>query len=275
MKKYVISTPSYDFVATITKDLVYKETNYFMFGGKRECVTIIIHKNDPIAILQSVTKGAECAYNKPLPEKEGTRAMIAIAFATCIRLFPHVHTISIEDEAMTDCDNGVPMYLADMYVVQYGTTYYGKYFGATPDSKDIKRKLRHLHADFVATSKSLPFSHLWNMIRSKLPPLQPAEYAKIHQEYKKVYDSATSLFDMFQKLNQSGCGTINRWIPTMLRKVYGLNLHGSLWSITRNTIESYETRHTILSTKRVSSLPYLPKEPSATLRIDGGNQLID
>ena len=132
---------SYETASTVGKYKVEFDTQpngdvqFILWNPNVPCVTIYIHMDTHIAVLNSLQYSPQCTIDGVMKRGQGTKEMLDFAFRLAKKL--GASTIELEDESTILCETGEKIKLGPFYFLRYGITWYEKYFGFRPKSEYV------------------------------------------------------------------------------------------------------------------------------------------
>ena len=242
---YKITTNQYTFDMTISKfENIYTIRYGDATNREGPCVELTYDLTTPSKLkLDNLEYKTHCSDGGNLKRGEGTIHMIQSVLKLLMSQFPKLSKVSLHDVATIQCKQH-SVSLAYIYVLCYGTTWYGKYLHAKPKNKDIKRGLDDLQHTL-----------------SQDPHARPLGF--------KPSSDHTTWYDYFQsKKDSKDCMFFWDNMPS-IKALVKVPLTYSEWYVSRKHIDKYEDVHITLISKTTDTRNH--HKGGSTLRPKGSH----
>ncbi len=242
MSYYRIKSGNLIFYAKVEERLVEKRT-IIQFGSAKfkDCLSIHMFGKSKIAELHGMIYNELCAINMPLPKGDGTIRMAKAALSFMTHINPRIQTVEITDNSQIDCGKN-KVSLSDMYFATRGQTWYQAKLGAVPIFKKYDQIV-----DIMHKKPNLDFDDLWEQYLKDGLILYRYDKSYYEQKYKEAPSWFAFLRDWIE---EEGCrpfiwlSDIPIGIMAVIAEANGMEgfetFYGTLWEITKSTIESYD-----------------------------------
>ena len=142
-----------------------RDIRMFLWNRKRPCVTMVIDKEDKVAVIDTIEYNPECTVDGRMQRGEGTRDMIT--FALKLLKNSGATTVQLTDKSSVVCE-GEKIRLGLMYFFKYGQTWYEKYFGFQPEAKYAERYNRAKEIQKTLGLETKPCTYFTNDVLDDL-----------------------------------------------------------------------------------------------------------
>jgi hypothetical protein len=230
------------YYATITK--TKKEDTVIIGGVTIKCVVITVDNKNNIAILQTVQHCTECSFFDKLKKGVETINMIQSALKMIIAMYPNISEIEFADNSFIQCNNGKRISLPEFYYIKYGKTWYEKHFNTTLNSKYPKYiNAKQLVDDSASNKINLSKNEFMEKYYNNLSGNKLGLIEKCYKPGVSVKEFIISISN-----NNIDC----KYYQDVFEKNILTILHGSQWIISKETIELYPTKSTILEMEKIN-----------------------
>ncbi len=169
------------------------------------CIIISLDANDDEAILQEFEKFST----------SDTAEMLQATLKWLMQTYPHIQKVSLTDKSYIPVSDVYSLPLPEYYLLAHGETMYQARYGAVPDPS-MKR-----------TPKFLQSYQYFRNLDVAQTPLAPYT----NQGHKKVYQVIAEIFRQHIHTTED--------VQKLMKRIHLPPITGTLWQISRKTIESY------------------------------------
>ena len=254
---YRLETADYKFYLTISKGV---GADIISIGGnKGECVNVAINTPESLAVqrgyhrvdvaaIPTLAWNAKCAIDKDLAKGSGTIAMINTVLSETIKRYSYVKLFTFRDNSHITCSNGKEISLLSLSVVEYGKTWYERYFNAFIDDSKLNKQYKNGIKIMNDPELKMSFTDFKNTIKS-YTNASTVESLKPHYESSATYFMFfKSILDMVGKTGL--CILVIDWIDMFILHIFQFNPNGALWAIRSSSIGPVQIENETQLTKK-------------------------